>query len=180
MAAFRIVLLSIAAAVTYGIVHDQVTARVCVEYFTIGHAPVFETQSPTLLGIGWGILATWWVGLILGVPLAMTARWGSRPKLGASDLTRPVAVLLGCMALIALAAGAVGYFCAGAGFVRLVGHLAERVPQIRHVAFLADLWAHNASYASGFLGGILLCVWVWRQRGRRDGSKSADAKAQRR
>ena len=50
----KIVLLCIAAAVVYGILHDQVTARVCVEYFTIGHPPVFNTDSPTLLALGWG------------------------------------------------------------------------------------------------------------------------------
>ena len=38
-----IVLLCVASAAVYGIVHDQVTARICVEYFTIGHAPVFDT-----------------------------------------------------------------------------------------------------------------------------------------
>jgi hypothetical protein len=173
MAYLRIVLLSITAAVIYGIVHDQVTARVCVEYFTIGHPPIFATQSPTLLGIGWGILATWWVGLILGVPLAMTARLGSRPKLSASDLAKPVTVLLGCMAVIALTAGIAGYAAARANLVRLIGHLALRVPQEKHVAFLADLWAHNASYASGFLGGIVLCVWVWRQRRRGAAARSS-------
>lgn len=61
----RIVLLSILAAIGYGIIHDQVTARICVEYFTIGHPPIFHTDSPALLGVRWGILATWWVGLIL-------------------------------------------------------------------------------------------------------------------
>jgi len=40
-----IVLLCIVAAVVYGVVHDQVTARVCVEYFTIGHPPVFDTAD---------------------------------------------------------------------------------------------------------------------------------------
>ena len=54
---FRIVLLSIASAIGYGILHDQVTARVCVEYFTIGHPPVFSTDSPTLLALGWGTIA---------------------------------------------------------------------------------------------------------------------------
>ncbi|MEX0794660.1 MAG: hypothetical protein WD045_16100 [Pirellulaceae bacterium] len=71
-----IIALSIASAVIYGILHDQITARVCVEYFTIGHPPVFNTEAPTLLGLGWGIIATWWVGLILGVGLAMVARIG--------------------------------------------------------------------------------------------------------
>jgi hypothetical protein len=54
-----IVVLCIASAVIYGILHDQVTARFCVEYFTVGHPPVFDTTSPTLLGVGWGVIATW-------------------------------------------------------------------------------------------------------------------------
>jgi hypothetical protein len=66
-----IILLCIVAAVIYGVVHDQITARICVEYFTIGHPPVFGTDDPTLLGLGWGVIATWWVGLILGFPLAL-------------------------------------------------------------------------------------------------------------
>ena len=81
MESLKIVLVCIAAAVLYGIVHDQFTARACIEYFTVFHPPVFRTQSPTLLGFGWGIIATWWVGAILGVLLALTARAGPRPKL---------------------------------------------------------------------------------------------------
>jgi len=49
MEAAKIVLLSMASAITYGIIHDQVTARICVEYFTIGHPPIFGTEDPTLL-----------------------------------------------------------------------------------------------------------------------------------
>jgi len=45
---FLIVILSIFACITYGVVHDQITARICVEYFTVGHAPVFDTVDPTL------------------------------------------------------------------------------------------------------------------------------------
>ena len=45
-----IVLLSVLTCVTYGVVHDQITARICVEYFTIGHPQVFDTDDPTLLG----------------------------------------------------------------------------------------------------------------------------------
>ncbi len=82
MESFRIVLMCVVAAVAYGIVHDQVTARVCVEYFTVGHPPIFGTNDPTLLGIGWGILATWWVGILLGVPLAIAARRLSAQAIG--------------------------------------------------------------------------------------------------
>lgn len=162
----EIILLSIAAAVSYGIVHDQVTARICVEYFTIGHAPVFGTDDPTLLGIGWGILATWWVGLFLGIPLAVAARCGHRPPCSARSLIRPMGILLLCMACCALAAGAIGYGLAATGRIALAGQLAERVPADRQVRFLADLWAHNASYLSGLAGGIVLTARVWRSRAR--------------
>ena len=160
----QIVLTAVLAAVLYGVVHDQVTARVCVEYFTIGHPPVFRTSDPTLLGLGWGIIATWWVGLILGVPLAVVARWGSWPKTKPSALRRPIAVLLACMALSATVAGLAGYAAARADLVFLVGPLASRVPEARHDAFIADLWSHLASYGSGFVGGVVVIVFVGRRR----------------
>ena len=146
---------------TYGIVHDQVSARICVEYFTIGHPPVFATVSPTLLGIGWGINATWWVGLILGIPLALAARAGRWPKRNAASLVRPVVILLLVCALGALLAGAIGHQLAASGKVWLTEPLASQVPITRHVPFLSDLWAHSASYLLGFLGGLVLAMIVF-------------------
>jgi hypothetical protein len=108
MHALRIIALCVAAAVTYGVLHDQITSRVCVEYFTVGHPPVFGTEDPTLLALGWAL--------------------------------------------------------ASAGAVVLVEPLASRVPREKHAAFLADLWAHSASYLIGFVGGLLVCVRVWRSR----------------
>jgi hypothetical protein len=160
----KIILLSITAAVVYGIVHDQVTARICVEYFTIGHAPIFGTDDPTLLGVGWGILATWWVGLFLGVPLAVVARGGKRPPRSAASLVRPIAALMLVSALGAALAGLVGWQLASRGIVRLMGPLAENVPADRHVAFLIDGFAHTASYGCGFVGGLVVMGLVWRSR----------------
>lgn len=166
MQSLGIVLMCVAAAVCYGIAHDQVTARVCVEYFTVGHPPVFATDDPTLLGIGWGIIATWWVGLLLGVPLAVVARAGPRPKRSVASLVRPVAWLLAVMAACTLLAGIIGRLLARAGAVFLVGPIAAELPADRHVPFLADLGAHSASYLVGLAGGIVVMVRVWRSRGR--------------
>jgi hypothetical protein len=159
-----IVLLGIGAAILYGILHDQVTARICVEYFTVGHPPLFPTDSPTLLAFGWGILATWWVGLALGLAVAVAARAGSRPKLAVRDLLRPTAVLLGCMAAASLLLGLVGFLLAKSGSVWLLEPLASAVPADRHVRFLADAWAHMAAYGTGFLGGGVLSLGIWRRR----------------
>lgn len=173
MQSLGIVLMCVAAAVCYGIAHDQVTARVCVEYFTVGHPPVFGTDDPTLLGIGWGIIATWWVGLLLGVPLAVVARAGPRPERSVGSLVRPVVCLLAVMAVCALVAGVVGWQLASTGAVFLVGPIARELPADRHVPFLADMWAHSASYLIGLVGGLVVMASVWRSRRRAAAAQAA-------
>jgi hypothetical protein len=166
MQALAIVALSILAAVSYGIVHDQITARVCVEYFTIGHPQVLAvpTDSPTVLGFVWGVIATWWVGLGLGIPLALAARVGARPKKSAREFILPLFVLMVSAGTLAFCAGVVGYIAALRDWVALHGPLGQQVPQQRHARFIADLFAHNMSYAVGGIGGIVLIIHVWRSR----------------
>ena len=158
MKGVAIVFLSVGSAIGYGIVHDLVTARVCVEYFTIGHPPIFRTESPTLLALGWGVVATWWMGVLLGVPLACCSRLGPVPRVEPRDLLKPIAILLVAMAVMALIAGVSGYAAARSGRIVLLPPLADRVPASKHPAFFADLWAHVASYAVGFFGGLGLCA----------------------
>ena len=165
MPVLTIIALCIASSVVYGILHDQVTARVCIEYFTIGHPPVFDTDSPTLLGIGWGIIATWWVGLLLGILLAIAARAGKRPKRSVQSLVRPIVMLLLVMAVCALLAGITGFILGSIEAIHLVEPLASLVPSDRHARFLADGGAHLASYFVGFVGGIVVIARVWRSRG---------------
>jgi len=166
MESLKIVLVCIAAAVLYGIVHDQFTARVCIEYFTVFHPPVFRTQSPTLLGFGWGIIATWWVGAILGVLLALTARAGPRPKLCFGSLLNSIGKLLLIMAGSAFVSGGVGYLLASRGMVVLPNWIAFAIPPSNRARFVTDWCAHGASYAVGFIGGIVLCALVYRRRAR--------------
>lgn len=66
--------------------------------------------------------------------------------------------------MLAVLSGFIGYVAAVMGLVWLVGPIAENVPEEKHIPFLVDLWAHNASYLAGFVGGIILMTWVWRSR----------------
>ena len=152
-----IVGLSIGAAILYGLVHDQITAHLAVEYFSVYHPPVFGgLTDPLLLGLAWGVIATWWVGLFLGVPLAFSARAGSArlPKLSARDLVRPLLSLLACMAVCAFLAGITGWANAQSG----------KPPYRVRPAFSAVRWAHNTSYVVGICGGFVLCAATVRRR----------------
>jgi hypothetical protein len=161
---FKIVLLGLAAAIACGVAHDQLTARVCVEYFTIGHPRIITSESPTLLGLAWGVVATWWVGLPLGLMLAVAARAGHLRKFTVAQVRPLVIRLLVVMATAALLAGALGYVLALRGVIWLAGDLADAIPAPVRARFLADLWAHSASYLVGVFGGVVIARLVYRRR----------------
>lgn len=162
----KVVALCIGAAIAYGLVHDQITARICVEYFSVAHPKILPTTSPTLLGLLWGVLATWWVGAALGFLLAQVSQAPSEaPPTSLAVLARRVALLLGVMALGALLAGFLGYALAGRGLLRVPADLARQIPLENHRGFVIDLMAHLASYLFGFVGGAVLVFRTWRERG---------------
>ena len=165
MPSLRIILLCVLSIVAYGVSHDLVTTRVCVEYFTVGHTPPFPTESPTLLALTFGILATWWVGLIFGLLVAAVTRAGSWPKFEAADLLPAIACLLTVMAVASILAGVTGYRIAEGGGFTLPEPLSSRISPDRHALFFADSLAHLAAYSVGVLGAAVLCgVMLIRRR----------------
>jgi hypothetical protein len=170
MQALLIILLCIFSAIIYGILHDQITARICLEYFTIGHRHILDTTSPTLLALTWGILATWWVGLLLGILLAIAARAGKRFGRNAASLLKPIVLLLVVMGGCAIVAGAIGHILASKKIITLPDPLAFAIPPHKHVPYLTDWFAHLASYASGLVGGVILAIWTWNTRAQKNSS----------
>jgi hypothetical protein len=164
MRSIAIVAMAVFAGIVYGILHDQVTARVCVEYFTIGHPPLIASRSPTLLALAWGVVATWWFALPLAVALASSARMGERPRLVASALIKPVVVLLAGMGAVAFLAGTTGYVLAARRIILPDEWVLLHIPSAKQSAFIADSWSHLASYLAGFFGAIILCLYVWHSR----------------
>lgn len=170
LAGLKIVVVSVLAAALYGVLHDQVTARVCLEYFTVAHADVVG-HDPTIIGLYWGVVATWWVGLPLGVGMALASRAGSRVPLCARDLLPRLGVFLLALFGLAMVSGVVGY---------TTGRMAEdapsyldSVPSEHHAAFLFDGYAHLASYAGGCLGGVALMIWTFWSRPRTAGVRAS-------
>jgi len=166
MEAVKICLFCVGSAILYGVLHDQITAHVCVEYFSVGHPTILPLTSPFWLAMQWGIVATWWVGLSLGILLAAAARLGNWPRVSIQYLRRPILALLMAMAATSTIAGLGGFLLAANGKVSLVGWLANAIPPNAHARFIADWWAHSAAYLIGIVGGLVLCVWIFLTRRR--------------
>jgi H+/Cl- antiporter ClcA len=156
--------LCVAAAIAYGVAHDLVTTRVCLEYFTVGHPDWFGTEDPLLLALGWGVAATWYVGLVLAIPLVCAARFGIAPPWGARQVLPSLLILLAVTGGCAAIAGLAGWVIARSRELSLPGALGDLVPRERHAHFIAAWCAHGASYAVGFIGGLVLPVVIWRRR----------------
>ncbi len=162
-----IVLLCIGAAIAYGILHDQVTTRVCVEYFTIAHPKVIASNSPTVLGLFWGIAATWWVGLALGLLLAAASRLGAWPKLDWTHQRAGIARLLILMASLAFGAALLVWLNTCGVDPSDLAHLTgARIPALLRSRFLAVWSAHLVSYGVGSLGGLALVTLTLLRRRR--------------
>lgn len=158
-----IILQCIFAAIAYGVVHDQITTRVCLEYFTIAHPRLIESTSPTVLGLFWGVVATWWVGLLLGVPLAIAAQAGGWPKITWRNLQRSILCLLLVMACCALLAGVYIWLTTRNNDpFHLADLTGSRIPPLMRSRFLSAWAAHLTSYGVGFAGGIALVIrTIW-------------------
>lgn len=165
-----VVLLCVAGAVVYGILHDLVTAHVCVEYFTVAHPRIIRSESPILLALAWGVVATWWMGAGLGVALGLACRVGRWPRLSARALVRPVCLLLGVMAPLAILAGVAGFVLGSSGFFRIPQAYGGRIPVAHHARFFAAAGAHMVSCSVGAFGGAVLVGWAL---GRRQGASIA-------
>ena len=165
---YRIVLIGVTAAVGYAVVQDQVSVRLCPEYFTVFHAPIPGVTDPTALGLAWGFLASWWPGLILGYAAALAATLGRRPRLTARDLVGPALVLVAFIATVVVVTGLSVWRHAELLGFSLDPFVARMLPQERQRALFVVACYHFAAYMAAFLGGMGLCAWISLERGRRE------------
>ncbi len=163
-ARLRFAAVGMVVMVGYGVLMDQVSARLCPEYFTVFHPPIPGLTDPTLLGIAWGFLGAWWGGYVLGYAAGVAATVGPRPPLPLRELARPLGVLL---AAVAGAAAVTGFNVARHADlfgVTLDPSVGAMLPPERHRAALVVACYHFAAYVTAAAGSVVLCVWIGRTR----------------
>jgi hypothetical protein len=166
----KVIALGTAVAVAYGIVHDQITVRLCIEYFSLAHPPLFPVSSPTLLGLCWGIAATFGVGLILGYLLAQASQSAGLPPMAIRSLLCPLLVVIAVTAAGAIVAGCLGFDLSRRGLVSLPNLLPNwwvaTLSRAQQDRFMAVWFAHAASYLFGVVSAAVLILRIWLKRGR--------------
>ena len=162
---FRAMLLGIGLLSGYAAIQDQVSARLCPEYFTHYHNPIPGLTDPTLTGIVWGFLGAWWGGALFGYFVGIAATAGKRPPLSLRELVKPMLVtVLGVAGVTALVGGSVAFYAEQFG-VTLDPYMAPSVPVERRRGLLVVCCYHLAAYVSAVIGSVICCVWVaWIRR----------------
>lgn len=171
-----VVLFCTAVAAAYGILHDEITIRICVSYFTVAHPSFFPTANLTLLALWWGIAGTAWLGAALGLALAIATQSvppalprAVDPSVGAPialpRIWRAVLRLVCAMAISAVAVGSAAFALSRRVIISLPRALASAIPEKQHDAFAAVWFAHIASYGVALVGGALLIYYYSRARG---------------
>lgn len=162
----KIILITTLWFILYGILNDQITIRICAEYFTVFHRRIVASDNITVIAIAWGIAATWWFGLSVGVILALVSRFFTANKI---DNIRHLMRLGGWLSLFvfcfSLVAGFIGYFLAVNDLI-LVSYWFRGIPQSSEARFLAVLFWHNALYLDAGISAVVLVAAIWRRRDR--------------
>lgn len=142
----------------YGVVHDQITARVCIEYFTVGHRFLISSDSPGLLGLFWGVAGTAGMSFLFGIGLYYSLYRGPWPRYEIKKIIPVVLIMLLICGVFALLVGIAGYEMSKYGIYETEW---SQVLDIDTANRFHGVWfAHIVSYSVGFVGGMLILVSV--------------------
>jgi hypothetical protein len=167
---FRFAFLGMLGLVTYGILQNQVSARLCPEYFTQFHKPIPDVTDPTLLAVCWGFLASWWGGTLFGYVAGLVATLGPRPPLTTRDFVRPLLVYLVALTTVVAISGVSVWINSTNLGVSIDPSFTWQFPAVsRHKNLLIVATYHMVAYATATVGGVIVCVWLGRERVRRAG-----------
>lgn len=153
---------TIGLACVLGICIDLVTANVAVEYFSVHHPPVVDSENPWVLAVVWGIGASWWFGAIAGVVLAWINTRRQTP-LDSRRILRWVAIACIVLWLVTMAILTGVFAIAGAVAVE------NRRPTFDHDRRLvAVAVAHQWEYLWGAVALLAVAVKTWRAQEKAD------------
>lgn len=154
----KIIGMGVVAAISYGIINDLISTHINFDYFkdlhlthhgrvTLARYPfVYDSQSRILYSLLWGTIATWWLGLPIGVLSAAAARLGSSTeKRTWHDLVNATLVMMGGTLAGSLLSAGMSYL-------------------VFRSSFFAVAAMHNSAYLLALISGLTLPLVIWDTR----------------
>lgn len=153
----------------YGIIHDQLTYTISPEYYTrfkfyqfgfVDYGMEAHFENPRIPVSAVGFLATWWMGIPIGIIMALV---GLRHK----EAKQMFSISLKAIAIILLVAFAVGLIGLAVGKLYLADKgVSWYIPEnlIDPKNFIAVGSMHNFSYIGGLFGLIAGVVYSIKQK----------------
>lgn len=160
----RSILTGTLAAIVYGVVHDQITVRISPPYLMDWHPQIVPSRDPTVVALAWGVVATWWFGLILGAVLAAAATLGRRPPAPWDWIGRAIVGIFLFAAFGAIVAGAVSKAVALELPKTFFGMFYAELSRPERQAFSQAAAIHEASYDAAGVATLVAAVLIFRRR----------------
>ena len=142
------------AACVLGIAIDLVTANVAVEYFTVHHPRVVDSESPWVMAFIWGIGASWWFGLIAALLLWWVNVRRAQPLPRARIMRMVIRLMILIWVVMMLVLGGV-YAFAG-----LIPAAQRRLTFESDRRLVAVAMSHATEYVLGGIATIILMVRI--------------------
>lgn len=158
-----VVLGSVGLACLLGICVDLVTANVAVEYFSVHHPRIVDTEQPWLLAIVWGVGASWWFGAIGGALVGAVNHRRQQP-LPPARILAWVAIACSVLWLIMIAIVIAIFVFAGTIPVEQRRPTFESDRRLMAVAL-----AHQFEYVFGGVALLILLFKTWKATSGADG-----------
>jgi len=159
------VFIAIILAGLYGMLHDQVTYSISPEYFTkfkyrqFDFDPLaFGGDRQTVAVIGF--LATWWMGLIIGLPLALLGLIFSDYRTMRATITKAIGVVF----MIAILFGIAGFFWGKYYLINKGVNWWMPDNLINRNDFIIVGSIHNFSYLGGIAGLVSGIIYMIRKK----------------
>ncbi|MFO0912369.1 MAG: hypothetical protein U0795_05405 [Pirellulales bacterium] len=151
-----IVLGATGLACLLGIAVDLVTAHVAVEYFTVHHPHIVDSESPWVMALVWGIGASWWFGAVAGLIVATINHRRQEPiEPGRILKWSAISCVILWMVMMGILVGVLA--------------LANTIPvEIRRPTFdfdrriMAVAMAHQFEYLLGAIALAIVAIITWR------------------
>jgi hypothetical protein len=158
------ILIAIVIAGLYGILHDQITYSISEEYFTKFKYRQFGIDGTTYGGNRQavaviGFLATWWMGYIISIPVALVGFLFRNHTTMRSIITKAIAIVF----VTAILFGIAGFLWAK--FHLIKAGISWRMPDdlIDKNDFITVGSIHNFSYLGGLAGLFIALIYmVWK------------------